>query len=99
MSHGLAAAKVFTVPKAGNDEAENEDAAAFRIDDGRLIAAIADGATDAIFSREWARALVQEAMTWPTNDEASVIEQAARVWSDSLPAGDTLPWFAQARLA
>lgn len=48
--------KAFSSPKLGNSSAETEDAYAFNTERGKV--AVADGASDSIFSGLWARALV-----------------------------------------
>ena len=48
--------KAFTSPKLGNSSVESEDAYAFNTEKGKV--AVADGASDSIFSGLWARALV-----------------------------------------
>lgn len=50
-------AKEFCVPKNGNTEAENDDSFSSAKDKSRF--AVADGATEASFSREWAKQLVR----------------------------------------
>src|SRR4051794_13383386 len=98
MTDRLATARIFTVLKAGNDDRENEDAAAVVVGDRGLTAAVADGATDAIFSREWALALSGAAAESPVGDFAAIVQAATERWKDSIPPAETLPWFAQARL-
>ena len=48
-------AHAFRLPKAGNSDADYEDAFAI----GENCVAIADGATESSFARAWAEALVQ----------------------------------------
>ncbi len=47
------------VPKAGGDEADSEDAAAVSTERWPVCAAVADGATESIFSGAWAGRLVE----------------------------------------
>lgn len=47
------------VPKAGGDEADYEDASAAATDRWPVCAAVADGATEAAFSGDWAERLVR----------------------------------------
>lgn len=89
----------LTVAKAGNSEDENEDFAEVLADDGWVRAAIADGATDAAFSREWARALVTERLRNPGATFDAAIDAARTAWRQSMPSPETLPWYGQARLA
>jgi hypothetical protein len=51
----------FSVPKYGHKERENEDAVAFDAQAGWL--AVADGATEASYSREWAEILAESIST------------------------------------
>ena len=51
--------RVFSIPKRGLSEVENEDAVAFDFNSTMGWLAIADGATEASYSREWARLLVE----------------------------------------
>ena len=84
------------VPKDGADAADYEDAAAFEGDDWPVCAAVADGATESVFARTWAKRLVrgvavQAATTaeafgdrvqdWQAEWQAAVRERAAdRPW-------------------
>jgi hypothetical protein len=49
--------QAFSVPKLGHQERENEDAVAFDAREGWI--AVADGATEASYSREWAEILAE----------------------------------------
>jgi hypothetical protein len=56
-------AKAFWLPKKGHEEAEYEDAFApdgAQLETDMFRCAIADGATEASFSKQWARTLVRE---------------------------------------
>ena len=48
-----------SIPKQGNRSDENEDAWAARSDPSRVQACVADGATETVYARLWARSLVQ----------------------------------------
>src|ERR1041384_2219986 len=86
---------VFTLPKRGNSDSENEDAYASSTEHGRF--AIADGATESSFAALWARMLVDE----------FVKPQTAPDWAAWLPGLQThwaaavdhqpLPWFAETK--
>jgi hypothetical protein len=89
----------LTVAKAGNSEDENEDFAAVLAEDDWVFAAIADGATDAAFSREWARALVTERLRDPSATFVTAVSAARSAWRQSIPSLESLPWYGQARLA
>jgi hypothetical protein len=92
----------FSVAKAGKSEAENEDA--FEIDLERGAVAVADGATDASFSRAWARLLVDSFRLWPVDlacDPEVLVAWLCRpqaMWRRML-AGRELPWHAQHKVA
>lgn len=88
----------FSVPKRGRGSAENEDA--FEIVPDRGAVAVADGATDASFSKAWARLLVDSFALWPIDTAAgpeAVVQWLDRpqgMWQRML-AGRPLPWHAQ----
>lgn len=92
----------FRTQKAGNTESEYEDACWFREQSSIILpgqtvrVAVADGATDAIFSGLWARLLVKaygrRHMTSRT--VADHLIQAARVW-ERVVKRHPLPWYAE----
>ncbi|HWP63124.1 MAG TPA: protein phosphatase 2C domain-containing protein [Candidatus Binatia bacterium] len=88
-----------SVPKAGHGRDENEDQ--FSVADfeagSRLRAAVADGATESVFSREWAWALVQAWLERPEVDER-MLARASQAWVEAMPPREALPWYALARL-
>ena len=103
------ASQAFRLPKAGNSDADYEDAFAMAKDS----VAIADGATESSFARAWARALVQgftsidaadaeseagdEALREPPAPADTVRRRIAplqRAWHEQI-AWDRLPWFAE----
>jgi len=94
----VARCRGFSVPKQGRRGAENEDA--FEIDLARGAVAVADGATDASFSKAWARLLVDSFALWPIDTAAGPEQLAAwlgrpqAMWKRML-AGRPLPWHAQ----
>jgi serine/threonine protein phosphatase PrpC len=63
--------QAFSVPKVGHQERENEDAVAFDAREGWL--AVADGATEASYSREWAEILA-ESLTPATSRTARMLD-------------------------
>ncbi len=90
-----------TLPKAGSEPGENEDA--YRVKELKkgkgLRVAVADGATDSIYSAEWATALVTAWTRTRARDlKESLIERARRDWQATIPPGERLPWYALARL-
>ncbi len=102
-------AHVFRLPKAGNSEADYEDAFAI----GEDCVAIADGATESSFARAWAEALVQGFVSSDSSDpkeeaggeaeedaaaKIAAIQQRVvplqQAWHERI-AWDRLPWFAE----
>jgi len=92
-----------SIPKDGNEENENEDAIALqpRRHEQKLTkfrCAIADGATQASFSRFWANILVNNAMTrnfTPSVKKADhLINDSCEEWQNEINKFD-LPWFAE----
>ena len=87
----------WTLPKQGQSEDENEDAVAAST--GILV--LADGATEAFFSRLWAHHLVEQltgAATWWEHPEETWVTRVARAveqWTEQLPPQESLPWHAQ----
>jgi hypothetical protein len=94
-----ASPQALTIPKAGHTDAENEDAAAFAIDDGPVHAAVADGATESAFSRTWARLLVErsvaEGIIAPTETALTAWRTAWRTAVD--PKVQAQPWYVAAK--
>lgn len=92
----------FSVPKAGREQAENEDA--FEVDLERGAVAVADGATDSSFSKAWARFLVDTFALWPLEPSADVraleewLSRPQALWQKMLE-GRPLPWHAQHKVA
>jgi len=94
--------RTWTSPKDGKTDRENEDAVRVTVGGagtGRLwCAAVADGATGAIYSALWARTLVAAAEPdWPELDDARLTARLDAVRGSFSPlssAGD-IPWFAR----
>jgi len=95
--------RAWTSPKAGNSAEQNEDAwsaTPFTTENGGngLLIAVSDGATEAIYSRQWARALVEAATPdWSrVTDEqfADRLSELRRRFSP-FPAGQEIPWYAR----
>jgi hypothetical protein len=99
----------FTVAKAGNAEAENEDAYLCHSSqlDGEFLLAVADGATDSLFSGIWARLLVKGIPTiMASRRSRKRLSKAFRRWIHALQASwveevstKSLPWYAEHKLA
>jgi hypothetical protein len=90
--------RAFSLPKAGNQEHENEDAVT--TDDARGVYAIADGATEGPYSRLWALALTRKFQEEPfrvglSGDFANwlpTIDPQAQVASDTSDPVSK-PWY------
>lgn len=78
----------FHRPKLGNSEEEYEDAFSYNLNKGRI--AIADGASDSIFSNVWAKSLVNAfvngSVTYSADPEflRSIIFMARRTWYNNI---------------
>ncbi len=91
--------RVFSIPKAGNTAEENEDAAADNTErtiQGRIHVAVADGATESAFSRQWAAALARHfAMAPPgTRLNQPWLSPIRREFARTIDIA-SLPWHAQ----
>jgi hypothetical protein len=97
------AAKVFWTPKAGNSEAEYEDAywpprdAEWNTEFFRY--AVADGATQTSFSRLWARLLVRAYCKGQLHIDRlhRSLQPLQSKWQDQITT-KPLPWFAQEKI-
>jgi hypothetical protein len=88
-------AKAFCLPKRGNSESECEDA--FSIADDKFRFAIADGATEASYSREWAKQLVRaftkKKLSVPLSlDELKPLQSR---WQEKIVHRHPLAWYAE----
>ncbi len=90
-----AKATAFWVPKLGNSTEEYEDAFGLNAQGGQF--AVADGASESSFAREWAKLLVDRFVAEPpANSELSEwIKPAQKTWGDQHKNQDALPWYAQ----
>lgn len=86
---------VLWLPKRGSSEQEYEDAWAMNVAAGRF--AVADGATESSFSRQWASLLAQQFVEEPPPREVERLREwlrpAQRRWSEGIDWG-RLPWYA-----
>lgn len=83
----------FWLPKAGNKPEEYEDA--FVVNPAKGCFAIADGATESAFAREWARILAEAAVysvPKPGSALTKWLKPLQRRWHDGI-AWEALPWF------
>ena len=93
--------QIWTAPKDGHRHDQNEDAGRAEIvrsEEGKdgLLVAIADGATEAVYSRLWARTLVEAAQfdwTVLTDDELNQRVQQVREKFSPLEPGKEMPWY------
>jgi len=89
-------ADVFKAPKRGHSLPEFEDAAAFDLD--RLAFAVADGASESSFARDWAERIVadfahnagENLLDW-LRGELPLVQAEWRAATDAL----SLPWYAE----
>ncbi|MEL7362546.1 MAG: protein phosphatase 2C domain-containing protein, partial [Bacteroidota bacterium] len=86
----------MTVPKHGAGDAECEDALAVRDSDDAITVAVADGATEGIFSRAWAHALVRAGVACDGSTRlASAVGRAHAAFQTAIePQQAGLPWYA-----
>lgn len=96
------AIRAVSIPKRGHDDLENEDAAAYRVDGRLLRAAVADGATDSLFSGTWARTLVDGFVSSDATDAAGVSAALAQ-WREQFAARQhradaDVPWYVAHRM-
>lgn len=96
---GSAEIRAFHLHKAGLQSDQYEDAWDWKFDDGASQAcvhiAIADGATDAMFSGRWARLLVEQYVQRPRQRlRSSWLAPASKTLRQSFDIG-SLPWYAQ----
>lgn len=85
------------IPKQGYEPEECEDACA--VSDDRTIMAVADGATQASFSREWAEALVNSfTCSTAADPQERFVQAALDSWRAAVGDPSRLPWYAQAKL-
>lgn len=80
------------VPKLGNTDDQNEDA--FALNQERLCYAVADGATESLYSREWAQILVKHFVK-SDGEIASFLEAARQEWAG---LEKPVPWYGEATL-
>jgi len=88
----------FSVPKAGNEATENEDAwAVHRLTEDCYRIAVADGATESSFSQLWAALLVEtftQSATLDADELLASLEVPRAVWQEFV-GKRPLPWYAQ----
>jgi len=96
-------AQPYSVPKAGNSEEEYEDAywPSGQVEDSgaSFSFAVADGATEASYSKAWARILVEAYCNGPL-DASDLTERLPGLqakWRESLDT-QSLPWYAEEKV-
>lgn len=94
---------MVSVPKAGHAEDENEDAAAVTAESWPVRAAVADGATEAVFSKLWAEILVTESLSRAV-ETPDALRSALPTWQTTWQSRvgsqvQDLPWYAAAKVA
>lgn len=93
--------QTWTFPKDGHNVDQNEDACRTQLlaaDDGteNLLIAVSDGASEPVYSRLWARTLVEAAEAdWPTLSNEELSERLLRVRRSYSPIkeGEKIPWY------
>lgn len=92
-------AQVLSIPKAGHRPDENEDAAAHAMRSWPVHAAVADGATESAFSRQWAQILVERAVASHTVvPTASALQVWREAWREAIaPQVAAQPWYVAAK--
>ncbi len=90
--------KVFSTQKRGNTSDEYEDAYAHCLADERSVVAVSDGATEASFSKQWAKILVRRFVDSPTMViDGDWLLDAYKEFYASIDI-DSLPWHAQNKI-
>lgn len=93
--------RILSVPKAGADASEYEDAAAVRTDEWPVRAAVADGATESIFARAWAerlaRGLVEQDMTTAAALRDGISDWRAEWRAEAQVRAERQPWYVAAK--
>lgn len=96
--------EVVSVQKAGHAPSENEDAWASErsstLEGDTLRVAVADGATESLFSGQWARLLAREYVAGKMGEPPALLESLPglqRRWRADAETRE-LPWYAQEKL-
>lgn len=91
--------RILTVPKAGAEEDENEDAAGVWTTSWPVRAAVADGATESMFAKRWAETIVKGLKTLDLSPSALTDELPTwrADWKASVEQEEPLPWYASAK--
>src|SRR5262245_17879032 len=86
----------FWVPKSGNSAEEYEDAFALNVEFGRF--AVADGASESSFARQWARLLVDAFLAQPPAATGEELREWVKPLQEEWAKGHktkALSWFAE----
>jgi serine/threonine protein phosphatase PrpC len=96
--------KSYSIPKNGNSTSENEDAKVIlprkHVESSSFLrCAVSDGATQASFSRLWAKLLVNESAQFKPSKKRldDVIRSAQLSWTNEIVKYD-LPWHAEEKI-
>lgn len=92
----------ISIPKEGHEAQENEDAASYRAERHHLRAAVADGATDSLFSGVWARMLADGFVASDASDPDALSSELVR-WREAFEAVGhgqhaEIPWYVAHRI-
>jgi len=95
--------RAYAVPRAGGEAGDYEDAAAIEAKEWPVSAAVADGATESVFARTWAKRLVRGLVQNKTTTAAAFLE-AVPDWqsewqSDVSERVGERPWYVTAKAA
>lgn len=90
--------KHFWITKRGLEDIDYEDAFSKSVSDNRIVLALADGATEASFSKDFATILVEYYVNNPTINITNNWMNPVYESFKSLIQLETLPWHAQAKL-
>lgn len=88
------------LPKLGNSNEECEDAFFYKLTNNLLKIALADGATESSFAKEWAKLLTKDLLTPKSLSPKKIIGRLPplrKLWITEVTK-TPLPWYAEAKL-
>lgn len=90
----------YTIQKSGSDLSANEDFVDWHQNENRTLLALSDGATEAAFSRSWARHLVASFLNKPDeafSDWTQWLSDARAAWSP-IRSDEKVPWYLEEKM-
>ncbi|PQJ33886.1 hypothetical protein BSZ35_04065 [Salinibacter sp. 10B] len=103
MSEPSTVHRIHAVPRAGGEAGDYEDAVTLQVDEWPVCAAVADGATESVFARQWAKTLVDilvDTNATRAEDFPAVVAEGQRQWQTSIgEREDERPWYVTAKAA